>query len=514
MKQKVYILDKDYLFIDSLQKIVQIDVSLEMVGSNADAGAAYQEMMTKKPDFLVFGYPMNFKADQLVQAMKNINAEMTMIAVLDPNMIGFQAELNNAGVKHVFVRPVEVRDILTVMDRIVKEKSNPYQVNPFETQRPVNPFETSVPRTNSNPFETAAHPAPNPFEQSPVAGGYMNPSVPVAPPPTFSARLNQGYPQSPDMGMGMGYDGSAVDYNSAPGSGIRTIRQKFIAIHCSKGGVGKTSISVNLATLLSTVRIGKDPLRVLLVDMDWDFGDVCVNMNLKPTVNVMNWINEIKIRQKAGASMAFTPTQIDKFILKYKTGLHILAAPPNNHDVVNIPGNAAEVIVESLKSSGMYDVIIFDCGNNVSNYTISTLLGVETVYEVVTMDVSAMNDLSMLIKTLTSIGFPKDRLKIIMNRIPKTKGEGDFSLDEISEALGGIPIVAKIPEYEKVRVQNNKGEPLVLSKNPNPYTEAIKMTANEVMANYIFTNKKTGGRPAKDGTPKGEKRGFFSRLFG
>lgn len=521
MNYKLYILDKDYQFIDSLQKRMLLESNINVIGTQADASTAYNEMTVHKPDYLVFGYPMNFKAEQLVQAMRSVNPNMLLIAVVDKGMEGFREELYNAGVKEVFVKPIDTELVAAVIKKSVKEKENPYGTG--------NPFEQ--PKTYGNPFEVQA-----PKQTSPFGGGFP-PSAPASSGSPFGGQMPQATPtpfgQQATFGQAPSF-GQPTNYNPAPAQSgfsmgepefgasqtFKTLRQNIVAIHCPKGGVGKTSISINTATALSTVMIGKQPLKVLLVDMDWEFGDVCVNMGLKPTTNVMKWINDIQARRNMNpdADMNFTGAQIDKYLIKYKTGLHILAAPPNHNDVVNIPSDAAKIIIDNIKNNCSYDVIMFDCGNNTESYTLQALLNAHTVYEVITMDVSAMNDLSMLISTLKSIGFPMDKIKLIVNRVPKTKGDGDFSLEEISRALGGLPIAAKVPEYEKVRVQNNMGEPLILSKNPNPFTDAIKMTANEIVGNKIFSLKKAGGRPTSgEGSPpktKGEKKGFFSRLFG
>lgn len=523
MKYKAYILEKDYQFIDAIQKRMLLENDIGIAGVQADASSAYQEMLNQKPDFLIFGYPMNFKAEQLVQAMKVVKQDMVMIALLDPGMEGFTNELQSAGIRNVFIKPLNIEDIMDVMKKTIKERVNPYvQANPFGgAPQTGNPF-ASAP-VSANPFAAQA-PSPNAFESSGNTPPQYNPfggsSAPVpngsyntpSPFPAYSG--NTGAIQG-GHGFQMNYGASEPEFGGSNQT-FKTLRQNIVAIHCPKGGVGKTSISVNTATALSTVMIGKQPLKVLLVDMDWEFGDVCVNMGLKPNTNVMKWINEIKARraQNPNADMNFTGAQIDKFMIKYKTGLHILAAPPNHNDVVDIPGDAAKIIIDNLKNNCAYDVIIFDCGNNTESYTLQALLSAHSVYEVITMDVAAMNDLSMLLNTLKSISFPMDKIKIIMNRVPKTKGDGDFSLDEISEALGGLPIAAKVPEYEKVRIQNNRGEPLILSKQPNPFTDAIKMTANEIVGNKIFTTKKGGGRPASKNSGSGEKKGFFSRLFG
>lgn len=507
MKHSVYILDKDYQFMDSIEKRFKLENNLFVGGASADAGAAYSEIMGLNPQYLVFGYPMNFKAEQLVQAMKGVNPDMVLIGVLDKDREGFQAELQNAGVTHIFQKPVDNEEIINVITNDIKKKENPYQ-NPFAQASPTNPFsQSSEPQKPVNPFEPVN---PQTQYQQPQTQ-YQQPQVQSQPQyqnpmqPQFNPAPQQQF-NAPEQQFNAPEQQIYHDNNQS----FKTIKQNLVAIHCPKGGVGKTSVSINTAALLSTAKIGKQPLKVLLVDMDWEFGDVCVNLGLKPNVNVMKWVNEINSRKQRNQSLNFTESQINNFMIKYKTGLHILAAPANHNEVLNIPGDAAEIIIRNLKENCNYDVIIFDCGNNTESYTINALLAAHSVYEVITMDVSAMNDLSMLLSTLKSISFPMEKVKLIMNRVPKLKGEGDFSAEDISEALGGLPVAVKIPDYEKVRTHNNKGEPLVLSKNTNPFTEAIMRTSNEIMGNNLFSPKKK----SRSANSQNESKGFFGRLLG
>lgn len=571
MKHKIYIIESDYQFIDSFKKRLLLEPEMVSVGEQADPIVAYQEVLNLKPDYLIFNYPNTaFKADQFTVAMRRVNPKMKFYGLLEDGREGFRNELLSAGVDGVFPKPIDNEAIIDMIRKDIKMNQNPYGGggggNPYGTPPAQNPFpQSSSAAPNPFPQQTSAAPSqpfqipvpasapitqnPPPFgypqqvpeygvPQQPAYGSYGAPA-PSAPSPFTQPQMPQA-PQHPSpysqagtpfvpAGQPNSYrTGDFVD-SSLPNhmtdlhervggggqGGFKTLKRNIVAIHCPKGGVGKTSISINTATALSTLVIEEKQLKVLLVDMDWEFGDVCVNMGLNPTRNVMNWINEIEIRRQKGGDFNFTSAQIDKFLLQYKTGLHILAAPANHNDVVNIPEDAAKIIINNLKNNCDYDVIIFDCGNNTESYTLQALLQAQTVYEVITMDVSAMNDLSMLLNTFKSISFPMDKIKLIMNRIPKNRGDGDYTIEQISKALGNIEIVGKVPEYEKVRIQNNKGEPLAISKSagPNPFVDAIRQIANQIMGAELFSRKKPSRTPASGQSPK-KSGGFFSKLFG
>src|SRR4029079_415162 len=91
---------------------------------------------------------------------------------------------------------------------------------------------------------------------------------------------------------------------------------KVIAVFSPKGGVGKTTISVNLALALT----GKGARRVCLVDLDLAFGDVAIPMQLFPTPS---------IEQAIGSEDSIDVEMLDGLLTRHQDSLMVLAAPPH-----------------------------------------------------------------------------------------------------------------------------------------------------------------------------------------
>lgn len=473
---KVYLLEKDYSLIDKISKrFILNNGSYSLCGQSSDASSGYREIQNQKPDVLVFSYPMNFTGKQLVDAMRIVNPQMRFIALLEENCGHMKNDLTQVGINDVYEKPIDLNVLFGRIDGIVAMFSDPFGgQNPFQSNNPfggqtiaTNPFSN----TNDNGIKQ-----PNIEQNNKNVNNILN---------TGGLEVNNNVSTSPCMAF-------------------KTLRQTSVAIHCPKGGVGKTTVSTSIAMMLSTVRLGKQPLNVLLIDMDWDFGDICTNLNLAPQPNIMSWVNDIKARRdlNENADMTFNQAQIEKYLITYQTGLKILAAPSMHSDVCDIPKDMAKIIIDNLKNNCNFDVIIFDCGNNTNDHTLQTLISANMVYEVINMDVASMNDTNLLMQTLRSISFPIKKIKLIVNRVPKSGR--DINIHDISEALG-LEVASIIPENEKVRVHNNSGHPLVLEKATNPFTEAVKQTANNIMGNELFSKKRTN---------TDEGKGLISRLFG
>lgn len=471
---KIYLLIKDAFLMDSISKRTKIESGLEVVGKNSDAAQGYSEIQTCVPDAIVVDYPSNFTASQLKEAMSIVKKDMEILAVTNNQCF---EELRGQG-----IIPFEKGNIEPLFEHI---KNKIYQsTNPFASNN-TNPF-----ANNGNPFVANTKPVEtNPFSTSPISSNPINQPEPINQPNTFmmnnNSNNNNYEPQTQNNSS------MFVSSNRVP------LKQKIIAIHCPKGGVGKTTVSSNLAVLLSTVKLQKEPLNVLLVDLDWSFGDICINLGLQASPSVMNWINDIKANPN---KINYTAAEINKYLINYdSTGLKILAAPPNHSDTVEITDSISKIIIDNLKNNTNFDLIIFDCGNNTEAYTLMGLTAANTVYEVISVDTSAISDTKTVLDSFKMLHFPMDKIKLIVNKVPKTSD--GITVEEIADVLN-LQIAGLIPQNEEVRVQNNNGVPMVL-KGTSSFSVGITNIASKILGIDLSKRKKSK-----------ENKGFFSNIFG
>ena len=528
MKSSVYLVEKDFMLNESISKRFLIENFCELKGTSNEIGIAYPKIREIKPDILIFNYPMTYPVDEFITAMRTINIKMHLIALIDREEEEAM-NLKYLGVEDCFKKPFDIEKLMELVRNLSMFSAGKHNdmTSMNEEQLQINEREYfnngSIENNNVNEMQNynkyddnSCVENSNVYYKESFIRKYNEPSTDIyrSNNNLYGMQYVMGdncMSQDGTIGSDKGYVeydergeiNSTFNINNNQQS-LRIMRQNLVAIHCPKGGVGKTSVSTNLAALFSTGKVGKYPLNVLLVDFDWEFGDVCVNMGMQPRPSVMNWINDIKVRKNMNknADMNFTQSQIEQYLITYKTGLKILAAPASHNDILDIPDDAAKIIIDNIKNNCNFDVVIFDCGNNTNTHTLQALFSVHSIYEVITMDVSAMNDLSTLMSTLKSISFPINKIKLIVNKLPKTGRE--FAIEDISNALG-LEVASIIPDNEKVRIHNNSGEPLVLSKTSNTFSEAIRQTANIIVGSTMFS--KSGAVNIK------AKGGFFSKIF-
>jgi len=552
-KKQVLIIEPDALRIADLERIFMLEPEFS-VDATISGSEGYQKAKEKQPSFVIISdtiADVNFFT--LLSALLTDAPYSKRVVLLKTENPLLKTHLTNNFKVSVILTQAQVAERLVVLLRSVEANSfhqnitlNPQGAhNPQEGQSPLqqplgnNQGSFGFPQ-QGNQFPQNPFPAP----QQPMGGNfpYQGGGYPSQQPLGnnqgsfgFSQQGNQ-FPQNPfpvpqqPMGGNFPYQGGGlspqqpqqswggVQANFPPPQqvenmpseerpfhrGIKTLKQVIIAVNCPKGGVGKSTISKELALAYASVRINGQPLKVCLVDCDFDFGDIASMLKMPPNVTVSNWMADIRQRQKTGAVglIKYSQPQIEKFLLTHKvTGLKVLAAPIAHHEAADITEQVLETIIENLKACD-FDVIILDTANNMYNNTMIALEKATAILLIATMDVATLQDTSSMLATLKSIDFRMDKIKLIMNRMPKGEGQ-DISLHDISGTLG-IPILDTIPEYGKIRNITNHGNAAVLDRETE-FSVAIRRLGDHF---FPVFNKAISPR----GTEK-KSQSIISKLF-
>jgi pilus assembly protein CpaE len=216
---------------------------------------------------------------------------------------------------------------------------------------------------------------------------------------------------------------------------------KIVAFFSSKGGVGKSVLALNSAITLS-----KDSSKkVLLMDMDLQFGDIAM---------LVNKFNEKTILDAVDDGQIDSYENITPYLYKYKDNLDMIFAPGKPEAAEYIVKENIEKLMRILEKQ--YDVIIVDMGINFNDNTLYVLDKAEKIAFVSTMEIAALKNTKLGLRVMESLGYEKDKVKLVVNRFNTDYG---ISRKEVEEAFKD-GIFAVIPEEEKtVVVSVNKGQP-------------------------------------------------------
>ena len=249
----------------------------------------------------------------------------------------------------------------------------------------------------------------------------------------------------------------------------------------AKGGSGATTIAANVAQMLASSFEAK----VLLIDLDIQFGDTALLLDLMPSNNVMEALLQPN---------RVDPVFIKALVTKHYSGLDVLASPA---DISPMGGISPEGVTNLIDAAAeLYDFVILDVPRVMTSWTMAALHYSDPVMVVGQNNVSTIRDAKLLLDRIGHEGIPAANIEVINNRAMSK--EGSIPIDKVKEALG-IERIHKASNDYKASVQSqNQGQPIEDVSKRSHFTKDL-----QALAKYLYVLQK--------GEEK--KGGIFSNLF-
>ncbi len=247
-----------------------------------------------------------------------------------------------------------------------------------------------------------------------------------------------------------------------------TLRGKVVTVFSTKGGVGKSMISSNLATYMAKTA----EKRVALMDLDLQFRDIGVMLGLKPEMTIYDCLP---------VSDELSETTIVKFLTAHRTGVKVMLAPLRPELADSIPATHIVNVVEALR--GTADIIVADTPASFNDHVLSLLDETDLAVLVATMDIPSVKNIKLCLETLRSLQFSEEKIALVINR-----AEDDVGLkrQEIEEALSKTA-VSTIPTDRKVPLSINQGTPVVLAGRRSPAARSLSDLADKILYELKLT---------------------------
>jgi pilus assembly protein CpaE len=199
-----------------------------------------------------------------------------------------------------------------------------------------------------------------------------------------------------------------------------------------KGGCGATTIACHMATELQR-SCGKS---VLLADFDRELGMVAFLLKTKSQYGVADALENA---QRLDRSMW------QAFVAAGPNGVHVLNAAASeatageSEPAVPAPDRVGRFF-QFVRSQ--YDMTVVDLGRGVTRVNLSAMADIDYTCLVTTMDIPALHRARRTIRTLLNGGYTRDRMRLIVNRMPKHQ---DVSVGELEKMIE-FPVYATVPE--------------------------------------------------------------------
>ena len=253
-------------------------------------------------------------------------------------------------------------------------------------------------------------------------------------------------------------------------------------LYSGKGGVGKSTLAVNLAADLAQAA-GKE---VALVDLDLQFGDVAVLLGLEPAGTIAD---------VARAYPAIDGPYLGG-LMPEAAGVRVLAAPlsPELADLVT-----PDVVSKTLALlRGVFDYVVVDMSQHLNDVALEAMELADRIYLVTDLNVPAIKDAKLAFKLFDNLGIAREKIALVVNR---SDAPSDVTIAQL-EANLRFPAAARIPSQGKVVLRSlQKATPFVVLE---PKSE-IALRVRELTGTLV---------PLGDQNRDGARRSVLkSRLF-
>ncbi|MFC4064511.1 AAA family ATPase [Actinoplanes subglobosus] len=255
----------------------------------------------------------------------------------------------------------------------------------------------------------------------------------------------------------------SVDLSKALSSTLRgTTEQapyaRVVTLFAGKGGCGRSMVAANLA-----VALAGGGRRVLLFDLDLQFGDVAIMLRLSPERNISGGLSMTGRLDEPG---------LRSIVSSHRSGLDALLAPPSPAEGERV---SREFVVELLDvARPVYDFIVIDTPAVVTDQVLAALDMSDWYIPIVTPDLPTLKSVRLTTEMFDLLDYPKDRRLLVFNR---ANSEVGLTPADVEEAVG-MPFAVQVPSSRDVPVSVNQGEPLTMTDPMHPVSRAIRQLAD------------------------------------
>lgn len=218
---------------------------------------------------------------------------------------------------------------------------------------------------------------------------------------------------------------------------------KVITVFGAKGGVGTTTVAVNLATSMLEL---EGVNSVALIDINPLLGDIPLFLNIERPVD---WAEVSKNIARLDA------TYLMSILFKHASGLYVLPAPATLVEDDSIP-KVMETLIRLMQS--LFDYIIVDSGNTLDATSRAVLRMSDRAIIVTVLTLPCLINVRRFQEVFRRLGYlPDEKVDVVVNRLIK---KSTISLEEAEETLNKKVLWSVPNDYRITMSAINQGKPL------------------------------------------------------
>ncbi len=239
---------------------------------------------------------------------------------------------------------------------------------------------------------------------------------------------------------------------------------QIITTFGSKGGVGTTTVAVNLAV---TLALREESPSVALIDMNTLFGEIPLFLEISPQFHWGEITNNID---------RLDNTFLSNVLTRHHTGVHILPSPAYLNGHVRPTPETMSHLLNLMKT--MFDYVIIDGGQSTDDTSLRMVELSDTLLLITILSLPCLANTNKLIKSFIDLGYlSRDRIKIVINRYMK---KSEISLKEAESGIKKELFWIIPNDYRTTMSAINQGKPLAKIAPKAKITQIFEALADKL----------------------------------
>jgi pilus assembly protein CpaE len=255
---------------------------------------------------------------------------------------------------------------------------------------------------------------------------------------------------------------------------------RVVAVFSPKGGVGRTTVAVNLAVAAAA----EPDVSVALVDGSLQFGDVGVLLNLNPkNKSIADAVPDVEAGAEAEA--------LDAFLITHSTGAKVLLAPPSPEMAELVTPAALRQVLDALRAR--HDLVVVDCAAAFTDTTLALLDVADVILTVLTLEITSIKNMRLFLEVADQLGYPPDKIELVLNRSDSALG---IRVADVEHSIGRKVDHTVVSDGRSVVYALNRGVPFVVSNREAQVSQDIFRLAHALLGASEAEPAATGRKPS------------------
>jgi pilus assembly protein CpaE len=268
---------------------------------------------------------------------------------------------------------------------------------------------------------------------------------------------------------------------SGPGGGGGNGKRegRIVTLFAPKGGVGRTTLAVNLAVAIA----GEQRQTVTLVDGSFQFGDVGVLLNLNP--------KNKSIIDVVAEGTGSDEDLVDTALISHSTGIKVLLAPPSPEMAELITVDHIRKMMGRLRDTN--DFVVVDLWPHFNDVSLALLDMSDVILTILTLEITNIKNIRLFLEVAEQLGY-SNRLRLVLNRADSAFG---IRVADVENSVGRKIDHQVVSDGRTVVYALNRGVPFVWSNSQAPVSEDILKVSRALVADEPSVNAQDEEQPAQ-----------------